>query len=111
MMAHRTYTSRRRVVTARPIRLQARGVVMAYRTRRDGASWGVRAALDGVTRQDLGASRRGATPLSLPRSALEGGGDGTPQMLVAVSDKMKSKGRQDFRCLAKDQSFHTFMVP
>ena len=42
---------------------------------------------------------------------LEGGGDGTPQVLVAASDKMKSKGRQDFRCLAKDQSLHLFMIP
>ena len=42
---------------------------------------------------------------------LEGGGEGTPQVLVAASDKMKSKGRQDFRCMPKDQSLHLFMIP
>jgi hypothetical protein len=42
---------------------------------------------------------------------LEGGGKGAPQVLAAVSDKMKSKGRQDFRCLPKDQSVHIFTVP
>jgi hypothetical protein len=34
--------------------------------------------------------------------------DGT---LLAVSDKMKSKGKQDFRCQAKDQSVHVFALP
>mmetsp|Transcript_7303 Transcript_7303/g.10680 ORF Transcript_7303/g.10680 Transcript_7303/m.10680 type:complete len:421 (-) Transcript_7303:60-1322(-) len=33
------------------------------------------------------------------------------EMLMAVSDKMKSRGRQDFRCLEKDQSIHTFVLP
>ena len=42
---------------------------------------------------------------------LEGGGPGTPQILVAVSDKMKSKGRQAHTCLDKDQSFHLFAIP
>jgi len=32
-------------------------------------------------------------------------------LLVAVSDKMKSGGRQDYRCLQKDQSIHTFVLP
>lgn len=32
-------------------------------------------------------------------------------MLMAVSDKMKSKGRQDFRCHEKDQSIHAFVIP
>lgn len=32
-------------------------------------------------------------------------------MLMAVSDKMKSKGRQDFRCHDKDQSIHAFLIP
>uniref|UniRef100_A0A7S2Q461 Phytase-like domain-containing protein n=1 Tax=Skeletonema marinoi TaxID=267567 RepID=A0A7S2Q461_9STRA len=32
-------------------------------------------------------------------------------MLMAVSDKMKSKGRQDFRCHDKDQSIHAFVIP
>eukprot|EP00918_Siedleckia_nematoides_P104240 GHVU01227372.1.p1 GENE.GHVU01227372.1~~GHVU01227372.1.p1 ORF type:complete len:372 (+),score=72.41 GHVU01227372.1:2-1117(+) len=32
-------------------------------------------------------------------------------VLVAVSDKMKGNGRQDFRCLAKDQSVHVFGIP
>jgi len=32
-------------------------------------------------------------------------------LLVAVSDKMKSGGRQSYRCLAKDQSIHTFVLP
>ena len=33
------------------------------------------------------------------------------EMLMAVSDKMKSEGRQDFRCQEKDQSIHTFVIP
>mmetsp|Transcript_1470 Transcript_1470/g.1983 ORF Transcript_1470/g.1983 Transcript_1470/m.1983 type:complete len:137 (+) Transcript_1470:1016-1426(+) len=33
------------------------------------------------------------------------------EMLLAVSDKMKSRGRQDFRCLDKDQSIHAFVLP
>ena len=33
------------------------------------------------------------------------------EMLMAVSDKMKSKGRQDFRCHEKDQSIHAFVIP
>lgn len=32
-------------------------------------------------------------------------------MVVAVSDQAKDKGRQDFRCMSKDQSIHVFMVP
>mmetsp|Transcript_14232 Transcript_14232/g.43071 ORF Transcript_14232/g.43071 Transcript_14232/m.43071 type:complete len:382 (-) Transcript_14232:667-1812(-) len=32
-------------------------------------------------------------------------------ILVAVSDKMKSKGKQHFRCLEKDQSIHLFVTP
>lgn len=32
-------------------------------------------------------------------------------ILVAVSDKMKSGGRQHFACLEKDQSIHTFVLP
>lgn len=32
-------------------------------------------------------------------------------MLMAVSDKMKSKGKQDFRCFDKDQSVHVFVLP
>lgn len=32
-------------------------------------------------------------------------------MLVAVSDKMKGAGRQNYRCLQKDQSIHTFVLP
>lgn len=34
-----------------------------------------------------------------------------PQMLVAVSDKMKSKGRQPAACQEKDQSVHLFTLP
>ena len=34
--------------------------------------------------------------------------DGT---LMAASDKMKSKGKQDFRCMEKDQSVHVFVLP
>jgi len=37
--------------------------------------------------------------------------EGTPQMLVAVSDKMKSKGRQSGACQDKDQSVHLFTLP
>ena len=32
-------------------------------------------------------------------------------MLIAVSDKMKSKGKQAFRCFDKDQSVHAFVLP
>lgn len=31
--------------------------------------------------------------------------------LLAVSDKMKSRGKQDFRCFEKDQSVHAFVLP
>lgn len=34
-----------------------------------------------------------------------------PDTLVAVSDKMKKGGKQDFRCLEKDQSVHLFVMP
>ena len=40
-----------------------------------------------------------------------GGGEDRPQMLVAVSDKMKSKGRQPAACHDKDQSVHLFQLP
>ena len=40
-----------------------------------------------------------------------GDGDHPPQMLVAVSDKMKSKGKQAAACQEKDQSVHLFMLP
>ena len=33
------------------------------------------------------------------------------EMLIAVSDKMKSKGKQDFRCMEMDQSVHVFVMP
>lgn len=33
------------------------------------------------------------------------------EMLMAVSDKMKSGGRQDYRCQEKDQSIHAFVIP
>jgi hypothetical protein len=33
------------------------------------------------------------------------------ELLVGVSDKMKSRGKQDFRCLEKDQSIHMFVMP
>ena len=42
---------------------------------------------------------------------VEGGGPGTPQVLVGVSDKMKSKGKQSFTCGPKDQSVHLFALP
>lgn len=32
-------------------------------------------------------------------------------MIIAVSDKMKSKGKQDYRCFDKDQSVHVFVLP
>ena len=42
----------------------------------------------------------------------ESNGEGlSPQMLVAVSDKMKSKGRQAASCFEKDQSMHLFALP
>ena len=44
---------------------------------------------------------------------VEDGGDESdaPRVLVGVSDKMKSKGKQAFTCLEKDQSFHLFQLP
>jgi hypothetical protein len=33
------------------------------------------------------------------------------EMIVAVSDKMKGKGKQDFVCFDKDQSVHVFVLP
>jgi len=33
------------------------------------------------------------------------------EMFIAVSDKMKSKGKQDYRCFDKDQSVHVFVLP
>ena len=44
---------------------------------------------------------------------VEDGGDESdaPRVLVGVSDKMKSKGKQAFTCLEKDQSFHLFSIP
>ena len=41
----------------------------------------------------------------------EGEEGSTPQVLVAVSDKMKSKGRQAAVCQEKDQSVHLFTLP
>jgi hypothetical protein len=32
-------------------------------------------------------------------------------MIMAVSDKMKGKGKQHFRCFDKDQSVHVFLLP
>jgi len=32
-------------------------------------------------------------------------------MIMAVSDKMKGKGKQSYRCLDKDQSIHAFALP
>jgi hypothetical protein len=32
-------------------------------------------------------------------------------MIIAVSDKMKGRGKQDFRCFDKDQSVHVFVLP
>jgi len=34
-----------------------------------------------------------------------------PRTIMTVSDKMKSKGKQDFRCFDKDQSAHIFTLP
>jgi len=34
-----------------------------------------------------------------------------PHKLVAVSDKMKKGGKQNFKCATKDQSIHTFALP
>eukprot|EP01067_Filipodium_phascolosomae_P000176 Filipodium_phascolosomae@DN1143_c0_g1_i1.p1 len=34
-----------------------------------------------------------------------------PNVFIAVSDKMKSGGRQPFECLSKDQSVHAFHAP
>jgi hypothetical protein len=32
-------------------------------------------------------------------------------MIIAVSDKMKGRGKQDFKCHDKDQSVHVFVLP
>jgi hypothetical protein len=32
-------------------------------------------------------------------------------MIMAVSDKMKGRGKQDFICHDKDQSVHVFVLP
>lgn len=33
------------------------------------------------------------------------------EMLLAVSDKMKGRGKQNYRCLEKDQAIHAFVLP
>uniref|UniRef100_A0A7S1TPZ5 Uncharacterized protein n=2 Tax=Phaeomonas parva TaxID=124430 RepID=A0A7S1TPZ5_9STRA len=33
------------------------------------------------------------------------------RLLLAVSDKMKSRGKQNYKCLGKDQSAHVFSLP
>jgi hypothetical protein len=38
-------------------------------------------------------------------------GSGNKYILVGVSDKMKSAGKQDYRCQEKDQSLHFFNLP
>ena len=38
-------------------------------------------------------------------------GEGNKNVLVGVSDKMKSAGKQDYRCQEKDQSLHFFNLP
>jgi hypothetical protein len=38
-------------------------------------------------------------------------GHNNKNVLVAVSDKMKNNGKQDFRCQDKDQSIHFFGLP
>lgn len=37
--------------------------------------------------------------------------NGIPSLIVAASDKMKSRGRQHHACLEKDQSMHMFALP
>lgn len=47
-------------------------------------------------------------------SSLEGDDDTSgdiPRVIAAVSDKMKSKGKQPFTCSTKDQSMHLFAIP
>ena len=33
------------------------------------------------------------------------------EMLLGVSDKMKGRGKQDYRCFEKDQAIHAFVLP
>jgi hypothetical protein len=40
-----------------------------------------------------------------------GGGGGGAERVMAVSDKMKSKGKQEPQCDEKDQSAHIFIIP
>jgi hypothetical protein len=35
----------------------------------------------------------------------------THNVIVGVSDQMKAKGKQPYRCMAKDQSIHVFTLP
>eukprot|EP00457_Paulinella_chromatophora_P006034 gb/GEZN01006052.1/.p1 GENE.gb/GEZN01006052.1/~~gb/GEZN01006052.1/.p1 ORF type:complete len:432 (-),score=54.96 gb/GEZN01006052.1/:372-1667(-) len=35
----------------------------------------------------------------------------TEHLVVAASDMIKSKGKQDYRCMDKDQSIHLFVIP
>lgn len=59
------------------------------------------------------------TTMSFPRSDgcfanycnIEGISFVDDNMVIAVSDKMKKGGKQDYRCLEKDQSAHVFMLP
>ena len=56
----------------------------------------------------------GVTAVSTPHSSgddKEEEASDPPQVLVAVSDKMKGKGKQPYTCLEKDQSFHLFAIP
>lgn len=41
----------------------------------------------------------------------DGSAGGAPQVLVAVSDKMKGKGKQAASCFEKDESYHLFAIP
>ena len=33
------------------------------------------------------------------------------EMLLGVSDEMKGRGKQDYRCFEKDQAIHAFVLP
>jgi hypothetical protein len=45
------------------------------------------------------------------RIALQGITWVTHNVIVGVSDQMKAKGKQPYRCMAKDQSIHVFTLP
>lgn len=106
----------------------ARDTAMSYATTRDAAPVAVLCGVltaRNVLNYRCSASPACTSPRSLPwipcplHSPLERTTPLLPQgihwqeadKLVAVSDKMKSGGKQPFICMTHDQSIHTFLIP